>query len=606
MKSDDFSFFTQLFKRKTIRRWVTLPSLLQLLVTIGLIGFFLIQAGINSSHLILKELQQHTLHQIHEQIEQRLNAAMTLNQINYDSLQSGILNLDSTVERERYFSNHIKAFPDIAMTFIGLADGSFYGARRTTEGEIQVVRNNSSTGGESRYYHTSALGEGTSLAGAFPNYDARTRPWYIKASEAGKPTYTNIYSHFIFHEPTVTASYPVYGPEHRLIGVFGVDYILSWMGEALGSLPIGASGQIFVTDGKGLLIATSLDKQPYKLVDGISQLINAQESDSEIIKAAVALPAEEFQKVLPGFAVGDKKYYVGRSYFQDYGINWTIHVVLAESDFLGGVREATSQMLMILIISLIFSLFFAFGFAIRITKPIVEINKAARELSKGNLIPIPDEGREDELGELGRSFNEMGLRITNLVSHLEEEVKARTLELQERNAELQQLSFSDSLTGIANRRQFDNTMKSAWNMALRRNRPIIILMLDIDYFKDFNDTYGHQAGDDCLKCVGSLLSSKVYRASDLVARYGGEEFIIILQDTRTDMIRDFAEGIRNGVLELDIKHITSPFKLVTVSIGAAHMIPTPDTTPATLIELADRALYHAKEKGRNNVVLSEN
>ena len=604
MKKEKRSFLRGLLSGgMSIRVWFTFPSLL-LLLSIGIIGGFVIQAGIGSSRLILGELQKQMTTQVIDQLSQRLSAAMQLNQINYNSLQSGTLVLDSQTERERYFANHIKSFPDVSMSFIGLADGSFYGARRTAEGEIQVVRNNSGTGGASRYFKTNKLGEGTEYVQEFPNYDPRKRPWYQKAAEAGEPVFSAIYSHFVFYEPAVTAAYPVYDGSGHLLGVFGVDYVLSWLGSTLGDLPIGNLGQVFMTDETGMLIATSFDSPNFKMVDGASRLIPAKESESPLIQAALVTPPEDHSGALSGFTLDGKRYYFSTASFTEYGLNWQIHVILAEDEFLGNTKTVTTQTVVILSIAILLALFLAFWVPGHVIGPVVYLSKAAKELAKGNHIPIPDDGRKDELGELNRSFNEMGLRLTNMVAHLEEEVRLRTQELQLRNDELQQLSFLDSLTGIANRRQFDGTLKAAWNTALRYSRPIAIFMLDIDSFKNYNDTYGHQAGDDCLKAIGRLLSQKVRRASDLAARYGGEEFVVILQEPEQDKLLDFAQEIRKSVQGLGIEHKQSPYEKVTVSIGVACMIPTLEAEPAELVEAADRALYQAKQMGRNRVEMS--
>jgi diguanylate cyclase (GGDEF)-like protein len=584
-----------------MRKWFTIPSLLQLFVTIGLIGFFLIQAGISNSHLMLKELQQQMLRQVSEQLSQRMQTAMRVNEMNYDAFTLGLLDLENQRERERFFTSRLKSYPEIAMSFIGLADGSFYGARRTADGELQIVRNNNETQGASWYYRTSDTGESIELTDIYPNFDPRTRPWYEKALESGEPSFSSVYSHFVFHEPAITASHPVYDESGRLIGVFGVDYLLSWLGDILGSLPIGANGQIFITDEAGMLIATSSGDPSYKMVDGVSQLIPATENGNSLIQASLALPIEQNRNEQSGFKVDGVQYFVSTTSFQEYGANWNIHVISAEDDFLGEVKQATLQTGLILIAALIGSFFITSWIAGRMTKPIVKLSKAAEELSKGRLIQIPDDGRNDELGTLTRSFNAMGLQMTNLVANLEKEVASRTQELEHRNAELQRLSYFDGLTGIANRRQFDYAIARAWNKALRHGRPVALFMLDIDLFGDYNNTYGHQAGDDCLKTIGKLLGNKVRRASDLVARYGGEEFVAILQDTDTSKLAAYAESIRASVENLNIEHSASPYKKVTMSIGVACLVPTIETSPAELIEMADRALYQAKKNGRNKV-----
>ena len=176
-------------------------------------------------------------------------------------------------------------------------------------------------------------------------------------------------------------------------------------------------------------------------------------------------------------------------------------------------------------------------------------------------------------------------------------------------AELQveELAVIDSLTGIANRRRFDAVLEDEWRRARRMKHPVSLLLLDIDFFKAFNDTYGHRAGDDCLRRVGEALRPFSRRPDDLVARYGGEEFAVILGDTAHHGARQRAEEIRAVIQALNIRHEASPAADgVTVSVGVATRRPhmQPAATPADLIEAADKALYDAKQKGRNRVCVN--
>ena len=588
-----------------MRKWFTIPPLLQLVITIGFIGFILIQASMSSSHLILIELHQQMQKQVSRELSQHLESTMILNQMHHDHLHCGMLNLKSTAVREQYFTNHLKLYPDLAMTFVGQPDGSFYGARRTADGELQVVRNDSTTNGASWYYRTDSLGEGIELMEQFPDFDARTRPWYIKAVEMGKPTFSNVYSHFIFHEPTITATHPVYDQNHQLIGVFGANYLMSWLGETLRSLPIGDSGQVFVTDDSGMLIASTLDTQAYTMVNGSSQLIAAKKIDNALVQSSISLADYEYGNELPKISVSGKNYYVGLSKYQEHGLDWSIYFAMAEDDFFGRVNSAISQTAIIVVCSLLLSILFTTLISGRMVKPITDLSSAAEELANGKLISIADDGRKDEIGKLTRSFNKMGLQLTQMVTHLELEVALRTQELEKSNEELKQLSFTDGLTGIPNRRQFDATLQSAWNTALRYNRSIGLFMIDIDLFKDYNDSYGHQAGDDSLKAIGQFMRDKVRRSTDLVARFGGEEFVVLIQDAEPDKLIEFAEEIRSGIERLNIEHANTPFQKITISIGVAHTVPSFDITPETLIRMADQALYQAKANGRNTVVVSK-
>nr|WP_092070355.1 diguanylate cyclase [Dendrosporobacter quercicolus]NSL48216.1 diguanylate cyclase [Dendrosporobacter quercicolus DSM 1736]SDM09403.1 diguanylate cyclase (GGDEF) domain-containing protein [Dendrosporobacter quercicolus] len=186
---------------------------------------------------------------------------------------------------------------------------------------------------------------------------------------------------------------------------------------------------------------------------------------------------------------------------------------------------------------------------------------------------------------------------------LENKVSARTLELEALNRELQQLSVSDALTGIANRRSFDNYLQLEWAKAVRSGKTLAMIMVDIDFFKAYNDTYGHQSGDACVTKVAAILQSGVRRASDLAARYGGEEFAIILPETNTAGAMLLAENLRLSVEQLALEHHRSVYKIVTISLGVAAVAPQLGQPPSMLISRADQALYEAKRQGRNQVKL---
>jgi diguanylate cyclase (GGDEF)-like protein len=179
-------------------------------------------------------------------------------------------------------------------------------------------------------------------------------------------------------------------------------------------------------------------------------------------------------------------------------------------------------------------------------------------------------------------------------------------QLEHRNRDLERLSALDTLTQIANRRRFDAALRQEWRRAARDESPLSVVFCDIDHFKRFNDTYGHQAGDECLVRVAQAMEETLSRPADLVARYGGEEFIALLQDTGAEGARMLAERMRAGIESLGIEHRASGVSShLTVSLGVASVVPTATTRPEDLVDLADRALYAAKEGGRNRVVAAE-
>jgi two-component system chemotaxis family response regulator WspR len=174
-------------------------------------------------------------------------------------------------------------------------------------------------------------------------------------------------------------------------------------------------------------------------------------------------------------------------------------------------------------------------------------------------------------------------------------------ELARANAALEQLAALDGLTGVANRRRFDEATRAEWQRALRNQKPLSLLLCDVDSFKLYNDSLGHQAGDLCLKKVAAVLTGQLKRPSDLAARYGGEEFAIVLPDTSLDGALQVAEACRAQLEALALEHPAVAGGVVTMSVGAAAMVPTKHNSLEQLIGAADKALYAAKDGGRNRV-----
>ena len=187
----------------------------------------------------------------------------------------------------------------------------------------------------------------------------------------------------------------------------------------------------------------------------------------------------------------------------------------------------------------------------------------------------------------------------------EKELLALTRQLQAVNEMLENLSLTDPLTGIANRRSFDRYFQQEWKRALREVTPLSIIMIDIDFFKKYNDFYGHQPGDECLKKVAQTLNNKLNRPADFIARYGGEEFIVLLPSTHKQGAAFMAETLREGIDELNIPHHSSSHEKVTISLGVITTILNKDLTPKQFIDMCDEALYKAKEEGRNRFVAVE-
>ena len=185
------------------------------------------------------------------------------------------------------------------------------------------------------------------------------------------------------------------------------------------------------------------------------------------------------------------------------------------------------------------------------------------------------------------------------------ELKEIKRQLEEKNRQLERLSTLDTLTGLANRRRFDESLLQEWRRALRDQGSLSLIFGDIDFFKGYNDSYGHQAGDECLSRVARAIAEVVNRPADLAARYGGEEFVVLLVDTVLEGAVFLAEQMRDRIESLHIAHRSSGLgAFLTASFGVASLVPRPGLKPEDLIALADHALYAAKQQGRNRVVAS--
>ncbi|WP_299409940.1 diguanylate cyclase [Acaryochloris sp. IP29b_bin.148] len=199
------------------------------------------------------------------------------------------------------------------------------------------------------------------------------------------------------------------------------------------------------------------------------------------------------------------------------------------------------------------------------------------------------------------------LALTSLIlviSYLQNANQILHTKVAEKTSALNRLAHLDSLTELANRRCFDQVLEQEWRRMERQQNPLALIMCDVDYFKRYNDAYGHQAGDDCLQRIAHAINTNVRRTGDLATRYGGEEFAVIMPNTNHFQAGKVAEHIQRAMLALQIEHHHSDISdQVTLSIGIASTVPQPTSHPTDLVKAADTALYEAKLKGRNQIMM---
>jgi diguanylate cyclase (GGDEF)-like protein len=319
-------------------------------------------------------------------------------------------------------------------------------------------------------------------------------------------------------------------------------------------------------------------------------------------------------RIRPALAAGQRSGFV--SYHQQQGqpflaafaripqTDWCVVSTIPQDKLTAEARSVLFKLVLVGLGCFGLSIGLAVIIARSIAGPLETLVRSMRETEAGNYANRMTPEGNDELTALAHKFNEMASKVDLQNLRLEQRVLERTSDLAAANSKLAALSMTDGLTSIANRRRFDEALLVELHRAARSRTPLALLMLDVDFFKNYNDLYGHQEGDACLRRVARLLQSHARRAGDLVARYGGEEFVMLAADTDAATALALAEAIRAALEALALPHERSPLGCVSTSIGVVALVPDEDMSADMLVRMADKAMYRAKDLGRNRVMLS--
>ncbi|WP_245433454.1 GGDEF domain-containing protein [Rhizobium anhuiense] len=244
----------------------------------------------------------------------------------------------------------------------------------------------------------------------------------------------------------------------------------------------------------------------------------------------------------------------------------------------------------------------------QVAEPLVKLIRAT-QLVGGSAAALANDvlptQSNDEIGQLARDFSTMAIRVHTAHEALEEKIQERTSELERLNRKLLTISMTDEMTGAANRRRFDNVLASEVAHIKHADDMLMLAMIDVDWFKGYNDRYGHPAGDACLRKIAEILAMNVRRDQDLVARYGGEEFAIVARIAESTNASAIGHALCAAMEAADIIHEGSPYGHVTLSVGIALAAPGKHVAEETMLLDADRALYRAKQHGRNQMALAD-
>ena len=612
--------FDQNLFKLPLRFVLIVPFILQLIVTVGLTGYFSWRNGQKTVESLAMRLSREVTSHIEEHVYQYTKIPSLFLKINQANAKAGDLDLDNLANLERNFWLQTQLTKQMTTLYFGNERGEFIEVEMTEQPKVAI--RSQVTAPLWEIYQLNAQGNKTNLIKR-EVFDPRIRPWYKAAVREGKLVWSPIY---LFADPPVlgiTPALPIYNQKTtKLQGVMAIDLTLVQISDFLASLNISPSGRAFIMERSGEIVATTTEEPPVVVTDTGTTRLNATNSQDLFVRSAAQYlearfsnfeEIEHYQQFIA--SSNNQRQFIQVTPLNNYpGLNWLMVVAIPEADFMEHINANTRTTIILCLIALISATTLGIVINQWISQSIFRLSHAAEAIASGELDQRVETQNIQELEILAQSFNLMTQRLHtsfyNLEkanTDLEQRVEERTRQLQEANQQLQRLANIDSLTQISNRHCFDSNLDREWRICLREQQSIALILCDVDYFKAYNDLYGHPTGDRCLQEIAQAISRAVKRPNDLVARYGGEEFAAILPNTDLKGAICVAENIRFQVKQLKIRHLGSQVnQYVTISCGVTSIIPTQELSSEWLIALADRSLYKAKEQGRDRLVAKAN
>lgn len=601
--------------------WLPLLVALVLVAVIAVASWLSWQNGQRAVIDLVGQLQSRAGKQVEEHLRGYLESPRIAVEIIAGALENGEVTPERPGTIYPLLLRLAQAYDGISYLNIGLEDTRFFGLGRVDNVSRELVIEEAGPPDLTvlHQYGIDANGARAGLRKELPFSDIREQAWYSEPLAAGRTSWTSIYAWVDNPEVVVIGlGKPVrFGPAATR-AVVGIDLFLANICDYLAALDVSPGARVFIVERDGTLVANSHGDSRRRGAGGPPQLRPVAEAVDPLIRLAARHIHEDggFAGIreprLARFSVDGARYFLRVSPWQDrLGLDWLIAVVVPEADFSATITANLRMTLAAGAALLLLALGLALLMARYISHPVHRMEAAAKAVAAGDFDMLLPRTAYRELNRLSRAFDDMTRRLREAFraveaahSELEHKVARRTEELREANEELERLSRQDSLTGLANRRRFDPELHEEWLRARRSGEPLTLVMCDLDYFKPYNDRYGHARGDEVLVKVARVLQSELRRSSDLAARYGGEEYALILPNTAAGDAQAVLAQIRAGLAALGLVHEASPFGRITMSFGiACHQPGSEFASAEDLLVAADQALYRAKAAGRDRVAV---
>ncbi|WP_246276866.1 PAS domain S-box protein [Microcoleus asticus] len=422
-----------------IRIVLVVPFALQTFAAVGLTGWLSLRNGRIAVNHVAAQLRTEVTSRIQQHINNYIETPHQINQLNLDAIRLGMVNEQDSDSLQRYFYKQIKIFDKISYIQFASEKKDFIGVERLDDGKLQVQISNQSTGYNLHSYVLSEFEEPTKLLKTTLNYDPRVRPWYIAPVRAGKPTWSKIYNYFDAPKLAITAAQPVYGEDGKLIGILGSDLALSKLNQFLETLKIGKSGQTFIVERSGQLVANSTLEPPFIVSNGVAKRIVAASSKNVLIRSTARYLTERFgdlhkidrSRQLDFTIDGQRQFLQVTPLLDSRGLDWLIVVAVPEADFMERINANTRYTVLLCFGALVVATAIGALTSRWIVVPIQRLSKAAEALSRGewdgmavDFRLMASVEREDEVGVLARSFNRMAAQLEESFTTLEDRVES--------------------------------------------------------------------------------------------------------------------------------------------------------------------------------------
>ncbi|MEG4073694.1 PAS domain S-box protein [Microcoleus sp. Pol14C2] len=421
-------FVARIIGKVPLQTVLVVPFLVQIVGIVGVVGWLSFQNGQRAVNDVAAQLRGEISDRIKDRMEHYMSIPHIVNHLNVQGIKLGQLNLEDSQKLEHHFLEQIQYFDSISIIYTGKENGEHSGAIRTKERTL-ISAADRSTGNKLARYTADSQGNRFQLVQISPNtYDPRIRPWYRAAAAAKKPIWTPIYTDFLTGELAITAAMPIYDDAGKLIGVAGSDVLFSRIKEFLVSLKIGKSGQTFVMERSGMLIATSTASAEFVVEGKETRRIKASESDNPVIRQTAQHLDKHYDSLAKinssqqlTFDVDRKRNFIQVAPFKDdRGLDWLIVVVVPESDFMEQINLNTRTTFLLSLAALMGATILGTLTAKWVVQPILRLNAAAKALARNKWDTKLTLNREDELGELATAFNSMAEQLQHSFTSLSE------------------------------------------------------------------------------------------------------------------------------------------------------------------------------------------